>query len=148
MPDIGESAASLRFFGDDLDPDEVTRLLGKAPSKSQRKGDQLSGRVTKTGAWFLDASPRQPGDICGQIAEILEGASEDLGVWMNLSDQFQGDVYCGVFMSERSESLILSVETLAALAKRGLRIQFEIYDPVQEDSSPGEEIAIPSPTGA
>lgn len=148
MAGIVETEACLRFYGEGLDPDELTRLLGKEPSDSHRTGDQLRRRVAKTGAWFLEAPRRQPGDISSQISEMFEGTTEDLSVWTGLSHRFQGDVYCGFFMSERGESLILPVETLDALAKRGLRLQVEIYAPIEEDNPPGEETATPSPTGA
>ena len=34
----------LRVCGDGLDPDEVTRLLGRAPTRSQRKDQGKRGR--------------------------------------------------------------------------------------------------------
>jgi hypothetical protein len=46
----------LRVIGDTLDPDEVTDLLGRAPTRSQRKGEPvLSGsgearRIARTGS--------------------------------------------------------------------------------------------------
>ena len=39
MARLSESAASLRFFGDNLDPEKLTRLLGSEPSIGRRKGE-------------------------------------------------------------------------------------------------------------
>jgi hypothetical protein len=36
---ISRTKAALRISGDDLDPDEVSKLLGAAPTESARKGD-------------------------------------------------------------------------------------------------------------
>lgn len=45
MAVLSGSAASLRFFGDTLDPDELTRPLGCQPTKSERKGEETVGKV-------------------------------------------------------------------------------------------------------
>ena len=56
MSALNRTVASLRIFGDDLDPDEVTRLLGKRPDASERRGETVrapSGRerVLRRGSW-------------------------------------------------------------------------------------------------
>src|SRR5262249_30148427 len=64
----------LRVCGDSLDPEEVTRLLGRAPTRSQRKGQPVlsaSGetkRIARTGSWLLDQPVR--GDVT--IEEEIE----------------------------------------------------------------------------
>jgi hypothetical protein len=44
MAVLSGSTASLRFFGDDLDPDELTKLLGCPPTKSASKGEEIVGK--------------------------------------------------------------------------------------------------------
>jgi len=71
---LSGSAASLRFFGDDLDPDELTKMLGGQPTKSEEKGDEFVGKVTgqkriaQCGGWWLSAERREPGDFDAQIS--------------------------------------------------------------------------------
>ena len=43
MAAIARVRASLRVFGDSLEPDEVSALLGRPPSRQHRKGDKLEG---------------------------------------------------------------------------------------------------------
>jgi len=67
---LHESHATLRFFGDDLDPDEVTALLGGPPTHATRKGDLRcvrNGREVRElrGSWRCSADPRIPGDLDG-----------------------------------------------------------------------------------
>ena len=63
---LNYSLASLRIFGEALIPDEITRLLGAAPTESRMKGDvryrSKEGRETiaKKGAWFLSADEQTP----------------------------------------------------------------------------------------
>jgi hypothetical protein len=59
MPELNYSLACLRIWGEALIPDEITRLLGAAPTESRMKGDvryrSKEGRETiaKEGAWLL-----------------------------------------------------------------------------------------------
>jgi len=134
MAVLSGSAASLRFFGDDLDPDELTKLLGTPPTKSERKGEEIVGKVSgqrrtaRSGGWRLRAERREPGDFDAQISEILDQLTEDTDIWQDLTTRFRADIFCGLFMTEGNEGVSLSRETLEKLAARGLTIDFDIYD--------------------
>src|SRR5688572_19374032 len=110
MAGLHETAASLRFIGDDLDPDEITARLGAAPTRSVRKGStrktkQGADWVERTGSWHLRVSRRRPGDLDGQIAELLGTLSGDLSVWQDLTRRFRADIFAGLFMQEWNEGL-------------------------------------------
>jgi Domain of unknown function (DUF4279) len=67
MSALSKTAVSLRFFGDDLNPDEVTQLLGKEPDKAERRGDVRSrGYTVRRGRWSVRAGDCTPGDLDGQ----------------------------------------------------------------------------------
>jgi hypothetical protein len=135
MAAIGTSAASVRFFGDELDPDEVTRLLGCAASKRYRKGDLVSPRREtrrKVGAWILAADDREPEAIDAQLESIFARTTQDLQVWQDLASRFRGDVFCGLFMNVSNEGFVLSLSTLKSLVARNLEISFDVYDPDDE----------------
>lgn len=134
MVKLSESKVCLRFFGDDLDPAELTRLLGQFPTKSEKIGQIIVGkrsgkeRVARTGSWRLDATKQVPGNLDAQIAEILELLTCNADVWQKLTARFKADVFCGLFMAGENEGISLSTITLQRLAKRELKIDFDIYD--------------------
>jgi len=134
MAVLSGSTASLRFFCDDLDPDELTKLLGCPPTKSESKGEEIVGKVTgqkriaRSSGWRLSAARRDPGDIDAQITEILDQLTDDKEVWQDLTARFRADIFCGLFMAEGNEGVSLTHETLEKLAARGLMIDFDIYD--------------------
>lgn len=134
MAILSGSAASLRFFGDDLDPDELSKLLGRSPTKSEQKGEEIVGKVTgqkriaRSGGWRLRAERRQPGDFDAQICEILDQLTDEINVWKDLTTRFRADIYCGLFMTQGNEGIDLSPDTLAKLAAGGLTLDFDIYD--------------------
>jgi Domain of unknown function (DUF4279) len=134
MARIHETKMSLRFFGDDLDPDEITSRLGCQPSVSRRTGEVWTTprgveRVARTGSWLLKIETRHPGDLDLQVAELLASLSVDLSVWDDLTMRFDADVFCGLFMRESNEGLSLSAKTMKNLGSRSLPIGFDIYDP-------------------
>ena len=59
-PNCARTFASLCFYGDHLISDELTRILGVAPSESAAKGDQAAApngrvRTAATGRWILSS---------------------------------------------------------------------------------------------
>jgi|SRR5580658_10253377 Domain of unknown function (DUF4279) len=132
MATLARSVATLRIMGDSLVPDDVTRILGAAPSASQVKGQELTGksgvtRTAKFGAWRLHATETSPADLDAQVAEILSRLSSDLNVWSDLSAKFDVDLFCGWFMDRENEGLDVSPQTLRSLGERGIELSLDIY---------------------
>ena len=133
MPGIARSVVALRIFGDSVIPDEVSALIGCLPTRSYRKGQVQHGSrkeyVRKTGMWLLQVDDREPEDLNAQVAELLARLTPDLTMWEHLSQQYELDLFCGLFMDESNEGIALSVPTLVALAARSIEIDFDVYAP-------------------
>ncbi len=132
MGPVSRTVATLRFFGDDLRPDEITALLGRSPSISTVKGEEWttpSGRirVAKQGSWRLFAEDLEPGDLDRQLENLLYGLTDNLGVWTNLAARFRADVFCGLFLEDGNEGISLAPRTLTMLGSRGLTLDLDIY---------------------
>ena len=134
MTELHHSHASLRFFGDDLIPEEITELLG-----AQRKGGlsqpNAGGKVfvARRGGWRLCASRREPADLDAQVAELLGQLTTDLEVWRGLASRFKVDLFCGWFMHEGNEGISVSPATMRALADRGILLDIDLYRGYDED---------------
>ena len=133
MASLDHTAASLRIIGDDLDPFEITRLLGHEPTNAETKGQQIVGsvtgnvRVARSGSWRLVARKQSPGDLDAQIREILSKLTADLNVWRNLAERYRVDLFCGLFLKGVNEGMSISAEALASLGNRGIEIGLDIY---------------------
>lgn len=123
MTALSRSVASLRLIGDDLIPEEISRLLGATPTAYETKGAQskpnAGGRTftARTGSWRLKVPHRIPGDLNGQIAELLAQLTCDLGVWRELVARFRVDIFCGLFLNEDNEGIDLTPSN-TCLARR------------------------------
>ena len=133
MGPVQRSVATLRIIGDDLDPAEITRLLGCAPDAAQTRGEQISSRnsasvrIARVGAWQLSATDREPEDLDSQINELLSKLTDDLRVWTSIAEKYRVDLFCGLFMHEGNEGLSITPESLAALGLRKIELGLDIY---------------------
>lgn len=140
MAQIHHSAACLRLFGEHLEPQEVTRILQCVPTVAERTGEVIrhqSGRerVVKCGNWRLNAERTEPEDVNGQIRWLLSQVESDLNVWKSLVQQFEVDVYCGLFMQGSNDGLSLAPDVMALLAERGIQLGLDIYSASDEDDA-------------
>lgn len=135
MAHISKSSAGLRISGDELIPEEISTLLGYESSLVQVKGQILIGkntgreRIAKTGMWRVKASDCEPGNLDFQISEILEKLSPDLDIWKSISDKYEIDLFCGIFMKVSNEGMEISPKSLKLLGERGILLGLDIYDP-------------------
>jgi Domain of unknown function (DUF4279) len=131
MAGIENSTVSLRIFGDDLDPEEVTRLLRCLPTQSRRKGEVIPGkgmqRVARQGSWLLESNLPRSVDLEAQINNLIDRTTADLDTWASLSQRFSVDLFCGVFLTHLNEGFELSAKLMRQLSDRGLKIGFDLY---------------------
>jgi hypothetical protein len=137
MASVHKSAASLRISGEDLIPDEISAAIGSSPTLSYRKGEVHRFRnggevIRKTGMWLVTADDCEPEDIDRQVRDLLSRLTPELRIWDDLSQRFEIDLYCGLFMEEANEGLSLSIGTLRALADRNIELGVDIYAPTRE----------------
>jgi hypothetical protein len=109
LPPIHDANLTLRFFGDDLDPEYLTERLGCPPDDFSVKGDTATSEsgatsVSATGRWLLRASDLYANDIEMQIAELLDTVTDDLTVWHDVTTRYQADMVVGLFMQAGNES--------------------------------------------
>jgi hypothetical protein len=133
MGSVRKSVATLRIWGDDLVPDQVSSQLGCPPTASHQKGDTIvSGRtgeqsITRTGRWSLRSTDHEPESLDAQIVEILSKVTDDMDVWGNLVSRYRVDLFCGLFMASENDGLMLSSTSLTALGQRGIVLSLDIY---------------------
>jgi hypothetical protein len=127
---VDECTVTVCFHGEELEPDEVTHILGVKPTNSCRKGDRFRGkkkdRIEKQGRWLfeLDWSNARLDD---QINRILDELTSDLTGWITLSRRFQTRLSCGLWMMLWNRGLDLSPRTMQRIAERGLTLDIDIY---------------------
>ena len=137
MSEVSEYHISLRFFGDDLDPKVMSAALGVQPTSSCKKGDLFKGKVSerieKTGRWLLSV-PERPGESFEpQIEALLGRLTQDLAIWRQLTQKYNADLFCGLWLGRSNQGMELSPLLMRKLAERGLHLGLDIYATDKED---------------
>jgi hypothetical protein len=134
MASIGRVKVSLRVLGDSLEPEEVSALLGRPPTRERRKGDKVPGRngagtdaVEPTGAWILDSPLSEEAEVEDHLEALLGPLSNDMDEWSSLTEGTSASVLCSIFLSQYNEGFELSPRAAMNLSDRGLVIAFDIY---------------------
>ena len=126
------SSATLRIFGDDLNPEEITKLLSCEPSQSQTKGQTFTSksgrtRTAKTGLWRLSAGDREPENLDAQVIEIFQQLPDDLNIWEQLATNYDLDISCGLFLGKSNSVVLLAPETMQIFSSKAVRLTLDIY---------------------
>jgi len=125
---------TLRIYGDELDPDQISSLLGCAPTVAERKG--VPGpfgdgrRIAKTGRWSLTIESKdsnEEDDVERGIKMLLAQLPSDADLWNTLNRAFRVDVFSGIFLASSNRGFGISAEVSKLLADRYLRIGFDLY---------------------
>jgi hypothetical protein len=118
--------------------------MGRQPSLAYEKGETfaVTGRALtrKTGMWMIRVEPCEPERLNAQIAELLDSVAASSETWRKLHEQFEIDVFCGLFLDGGNEGVSLEPAILSALAERNLTIGFDIYGPSPEDDKRRDEV--------
>jgi hypothetical protein len=139
MANLERSVATLRIMGDELVPEEISRLLSAVPTSAHAKGHQFpsgpAGRIVtrQSGMWRLRAKEAEPENLDGQVSELLGQVTCDLSVWNDIATRFRVDLFCGWFMGSGNEGVEISPKTMLALAQRGIQLSLDIYGPEASD---------------
>lgn len=132
--------AWLRIMSEDLDPDEITRLLAVSPSKTQRRGESWSykpERIHKKSGWFLSTegilTSRDARHHLDWVLEHIRERKEAFSVFH--SRGYLVDLCCRWDSKSGHGGPTLSPPQMSVLADLEIELWFDVYvgDLVLED---------------
>ena len=116
---------ALRFGGDALVPDEVTRVMGISPTFSYAKGEPSHRTKTPrwTGIWGLEF---ESDDVEPAAKQLLDAIATKRGAIDEIVAQMSAGVSVSIWWEPEGGQggYTLSTETVVALASLGERIDF------------------------
>lgn len=124
--EVDKSCVSLRFFGENLLPKEITELLNCSPTDFYVKGQITSNEVSKKGAWLLKTEKSEK-SLEKQIDELFGRLTKDLDIWKLLTTKYKADLFCGLWLYSQNRGTAFSPDLLKQISDRNLKIDFDIY---------------------
>jgi hypothetical protein len=142
---IDWSRLTLGIHGEDLDPDEISRLLGCAPSTAHRRGDACRGGPPwPRGAWLLSVEGKSPTGPEELVQLLLASLPADDGLWANLRSRFRLQLSFGIFTERWNRGFDLSADAVRRINALGAGLGFDIYANL-EDGDDGQPGTAPDP---
>jgi Domain of unknown function (DUF4279) len=138
MAAVEHSEASLRFWGDDLDPDEISQILGVRPTAAGTKGSVRktlrSGKqvIAKSGYWHHEAKSESPADLDKQLFELIGAFKADKRTLRGLVKRYHGNLFTGLFLKLSNGGIHISAKTLTVLGSLGFSLDVDIYSDLDE----------------
>lgn len=128
----------LEIFGDDLDPQEISRVLQVSPDQSYRKGEERprGSQFYKTGGWILKSGEIQiDDDRKGEetVCRWIERLPGDAIAWHDLTQRFNVRVRLVGYSDQWNADFTLPPTALSRLALFGVPLQIDPYLSLDED---------------
>ncbi len=126
---VDRCEVTLRVNGPQLEPDEITALLGVQPTSSRSRSTPYpSGQPSRFASWWytLPARSEDETDPNVLIRLLLEALPSDPAVWKAVAPN-EPDVFCMVVLEAANRDFTLAPETMRLLLARGLSLSFDIY---------------------
>ncbi|HSH94232.1 MAG TPA: DUF4279 domain-containing protein [Roseimicrobium sp.] len=128
--DAGEFV--LRITSDDLDPAQITKMLGLQPTETNRRGDEFGsrGHKYKFGQWCLSSGRLdfRSGKSCEQaFDDFVRRLPDDPAVWDRINSEDEGQVFIYCWMRTWNREFDISAFALGELARRKLRLHVDTY---------------------
>jgi hypothetical protein len=133
MSNVLKTVVTLRFEGDDLNPDQLTEHLGATPTKGVAKGASWTlangqEKFARTGQWHLGLEASSPGEeLDVQVGRLFGQLTKHEDTWRELCGRFGGNLFVGLFLGSSNDGVVIGSKTLASIAAKGLELQFDIY---------------------
>lgn len=125
---FSKTTATLRICGEDLKPEEITRLVGTEPTGAWEKGAPgYKGSPRPQGMWMLESSVVQSASMEAHLAELLSKTSSSKEIWQDLCSRFECDLFVGAWMDSDNAVFSLPPRLLEQIGQRGLMLVADLY---------------------
>jgi uncharacterized protein DUF4279 len=133
---VDESSATIAVYGEDLEPHDITALIGVEPSNSFRRGFKRGPRspAMPHGAWFLEVRGVAPDGPAVQLETLLAKLPDSAHVWQQLRERYTVQLRIALHMQSWNKGFSLTKQLTARLAALGVDLKFDLYAHGQQDA--------------
>lgn len=128
---VSDASVSLNLYGTDLDPDEISRLLSLAPTRSHRRGDRLGpdSPPRPKGAWTYAMGPQDGRDAPDIVLGLLlDRLPTDPSLWASLRQRFEMRLFFRIGVEGWNKGFDLSARNIQRVAALQLCLDFDLYE--------------------
>lgn len=128
---VDKTSVCLAIYGEDLNPDEISKILSCQPTKAHLRGasKHLNSKYAsyKKGAWLLNLKGSAPITADELIIDLLSRVPTNSVVWQELSKIHDIQVRIGIHMKGWNKGFNLTAHTVQRISELRASIVFDIY---------------------
>lgn len=128
---VDKTSVCLAVYGEELNPDEISKILNCQPTKAHRRGarqDSNSKYAPYTkGAWLLNLKGFAPITAEELIIDLLSRVPTNSLLWQELSAIYDVQVRIGIHMKGWNKGFNLNSQTVQRISELGASMVFDIY---------------------
>ena len=125
---VDETHVMLGIYGHDLQPEEISIVLGCSATSGHRRGDTRgSGPPFTQGAWILKVEGKAPVEPDKLVQGLLSRVLIEPITWEQLVAKYRIRLSFTLFVGAWTRGFELSPTTVERLARLGIVIGFSIY---------------------
>jgi hypothetical protein len=126
---VDEVNVTLALYGEELEPQEISRALGVEPTSAHRRGGRRRPKSPPylSGAWLLTEHGRDAEPAEFVIDRLLRRLPEDPAVWRDLRMSHDIQVRFGLHMTVWNKGLSIPWKHVTRIADLGASMEFDIY---------------------
>jgi hypothetical protein len=129
MSEPNESYAYFTVTGDDLDPAQITKIVGVTPTDSWKKGElnPRNSRERKFGRWSLYSRLPRSEEFEEHIADVLAQLDQNPEGFKQVSEAYDGCMQLVGYFHSYYPGLYFTPATVQGLAKYKLGVDHDFY---------------------
>ncbi len=133
---VDEVAITLAIYGESLEPNTITDMLGVQPTSCHRRGERRGPRspTYAQGAWFLSVRCESPVEPNEALLRLLDPLPDDDALWSRLASAYDVQLRLGVFFTGWNKGFSFSQQAVSKLARMRAKFGFDLYAHGEEDS--------------
>ncbi|MDZ7965742.1 MAG: DUF4279 domain-containing protein [Nostoc sp. DedSLP03] len=136
---VDKTSVCLAIYGEDLNPDEISKILSCQPTKAHLRGARKSLNYKygsyKQGAWLLKLQGSAPITADKLIIDLLSCVPTNPILWQELSEIYDVQVRIGIHMKGWNKGFNLTAHTVQRISKLGASMVFDIYAYDEEEDN-------------
>lgn len=118
----------LRLYGEQLDPDTITRETGLQPCQVRVRGAQLGTRTYTRGMWAFDGNgPGEWTSLEEGLAFVLARLGGSVDLFATYRQEYKFVWWCGHFQSSFDGGPTISAALLERLGRLGAELFIDNY---------------------
>ncbi|MDF1663388.1 MAG: DUF4279 domain-containing protein [Planctomycetota bacterium] len=132
------SYASICIYGDELNPNEITRILKQSPHSSQSKGEIIvdggGERIALQGVWMFCSNDHMYSEsLIEHIEFLLDSIPEEIEKLTDIPGVEAAYITCFFIVQKFGHHLIIEHDVMEECSDYGLGINIDAYTMDEKD---------------